>query len=218
MNRQRAIVTEITRRRGRPSRAEAELRIEHLLDVAAAVFIEEGYNAATMEGIAQAAGFWKQAIYQRYGDKRTLFAAVVERLAKLQEIDFPDDDDLPLAEGLRLRVHHILTAFLQPEGQAIYKLFMRDSHRFPELVGTISKAADNNFRLPLQQYLKNKRRQGLIRKINIARVSVYASDLVYGTMMRFFLTENLKVTPRDIRKASQEIADILLNGLIAIES
>jgi TetR/AcrR family transcriptional regulator, mexJK operon transcriptional repressor len=211
-------VTEITRRRGRPSRAEAELRIEHLLDVAAAVFIEEGYNAATMEGIAQAAGFWKQAIYQRYGDKRTLFAAVVERLAKLQEIDFPDDDDLPLAEGLRLRVHHILTAFLQPEGQAIYKLFMRDSHRFPELVGTISKAADNNFRLPLQQYLKNKRRQGLIRKINIARVSVYASDLVYGTMMRFFLTENLKVTPRDIRKASQEIADILLNGLIAIES
>lgn len=207
-------MTEIIRRRGRPSRAEAERRIEHLLDVAAAVFIEEGYNAATIEGIAQAAGFWKQAIYQRYGDKPTLFAAVVKRLAELQEIDFPDDDDLPLTEGLRLRVHHILSAFLQPEGQAIYKLFMRDSHRFPELVGMISAAADNNFRLPLQQYLKNKRNQGLIRKVNVAKVSVYASDLVYGTMMRFFLTENLQVTAKDVSKAAREITDILLNGLV----
>lgn len=208
-------MTTITRRRGRPSRAEAERRIEHLLDVAAAVFIEEGYNAATMEGIAQAAGFWKQAIYQRYGDKATLFAAVVKRLALLQSIEFPEEDDeLPLAEGLRLRVHRILVAFLEPEGQAIYKLFMRDSHRFPELVGVISEAADNNFRVPLQQYLKKKRRQGLIRKVNVARVSVYASDLVYGTMMRFFLTENLKVSPADIRKASLEITDLLLNGLV----
>jgi AcrR family transcriptional regulator len=207
-------VTTISRRRGRPSRAEAERRIEHLLDVAAAVFIEEGYSAATMEGIAQAAGFWKQAIYQRYGDKATLFAAVVKRLALLQSIEFPVDDELPLAEGLRLRVHQILVAFLEPEGQAIYKLFMRDSHRFPELVGVISEAADSNFRLPLQQYLRTKRRQGLIRKVNVARVSVYASDLVYGTMMRFFLTENLKVSPTDIRKASQEITDLLLNGLV----
>lgn len=210
-------MTVITPRRGRPSRAEAERRIEHLLDVAAAVFIEEGYNAATMEGIAQAAGFWKQAIYQRYGDKPTLFAAVVKRLAALQAVDFPDDDDLPVGEGLQLRIHHILMAFLQPEGQAIYKLFMRDSHRFPELVGMISAAADNNFRLPFQHYLKNKRRQGLIRKINVAKVSVYASDLVYGTMMRFFLTENLQVTPRAIKKSAQEIADLLLNGLVETE-
>lgn len=206
-------MTVITRRRGRPSRAEAERRIEHLLDVAAAVFIEEGYNAATIEGIAQAAGFWKQAIYQRYGDKATLFAAVVKRLAQLQSIDFPDDDDLPVADGLRLRIHRILTAFLEPEGQAIYKLFMRDSHRFPELVGVISEAADANFRLPLQQYLRAKRRQGLIRKVNIARVSVYASDLVYGTMMRFFLTDNLQVDAADIRKAAKELADLLLHGL-----
>jgi hypothetical protein len=33
-------------------------------------------------------------------------------------------------------------------------------------------------------------------------------------MMRFFLTENLQVTDRDIKKAAQEIADLLLNGLI----
>jgi TetR/AcrR family transcriptional regulator, mexJK operon transcriptional repressor len=203
----------ITRRRGRPSRAEAELRNEHLLDVAAAVFIEEGYNAATMEGIAQAAGFWKQAIYQRYGDKRTLFTEVVKRLTELQPIKFPPDDDLPIAEGLRLRIHHMLTAFLEPEGQAIYKLFMRDSHRFPELVGTISEAASISFRVPLQQYLKRKRQQGVIRKINVATVSTYATDLIYGCMMRFFLTENLQVTTKDIKKAAHEIADLLLNGL-----
>jgi TetR/AcrR family transcriptional regulator, mexJK operon transcriptional repressor len=207
-------VTVIIPRRGRPSRAEAERRIDHLLDVAAAVFIEEGYNAATMEGIAQAAGFWKQAIYQRYGDKRTLFAEVVKRLAELQPIRFPEDDDLPIAEGMRLRIHHMLNAFLQPEGQAIYKLFMRDTHRFPELVAVISETANNSFRVPLQQYLKRKRRQGVIRKVNIAKVCVYTADLVYGTMMRFFLTENLQVTDRDLKKAAQEITDLLLNGLV----
>ncbi len=211
-------MTAIPRRRGRPSRAEAELRIEHLLDVAASVFIEQGYSAATMEGIAEAAGIWKQAIYQRYGDKRTLFTEVVKRLAEMQPGKFQGDDDLPIHEGLRLRIQHMLTAFMEPGGQAIYKLFMHDSHRFPELVGVISDAANTNFRLPLHQYLKRKQREGVLRKVDLARVATYASDLVYGCMMRFFLTENLQVTANDIKKAAQEIADLMLNGILAVQA
>lgn len=204
----------ITRRRGRPSRAEAERRVQHLLDVAAAVFIEEGYHAATMEGIAQAAGFWKQAIYQRYGDKRTLFAAVVKRLAELQPEKFPKDDDLPLEEGLQRRVRYMLNATLEPEGQAVYKLFIRNGHHFPELVAIINEAADANFRQPLQGYLRDKRRLGLIRQdINIAAAATSCTDLVYGRVMRVFLIEGQQISDRDIRKSAQQITDLLIRGL-----
>jgi AcrR family transcriptional regulator len=207
------LTVEITNRRGRPSREEAERRHQHLLDVAAAIFIEQGYNAASIEGIAQAAGIWKQAIYQRYGDKYALFSAVVKRLAELQPERFPDDDDLPLEAGLRLRISFMLSAFLEPEGQAIYKLFMRDSHRFPELVGIIDATANSSFREPLYQYLKRKRQLGLIRPINVATVTTTCTDLVYGCMMRFSAVDNLRVDAKDIKKAAQQMVELLINGL-----
>jgi AcrR family transcriptional regulator len=208
-------LTVINRRRGRPSRAEAQRRADHLLDVAAAVFVEQGYSAATIEGIAQAAGFWKQAIYQRYSDKRALYAAVVKRLAALQPFPFPTDDDLPLAEGLRLRVHYMLTTFLQPEGQAIYTLFMRDSHRFPELVEIISNTANHHFLAPLKRYLRRQRQLGRLRgNININAAATSCADMVYGCMMRFFLIENLRVDKKDIKRTTDQIVDLLVNGLL----
>jgi TetR/AcrR family transcriptional regulator, mexJK operon transcriptional repressor len=205
--------TGITRRRGRPSRQEAEQRIEHLLDMAATVFIEQGYSAATMEGIAQAAGFWKQAIYQRYGDKRTLFAAVVKRLAERHPLAFPMEDELPLVEGLRLRVAAMLTALLQPEGQAIYKLFLRDSHRFPDLVLIISEAATRNLLQPLQRYLNLQRRRGRLRKVNTLRVATNCAYLMYGHMARLLLVEGMHFSDADIKRAAREIVDILVNSL-----
>jgi AcrR family transcriptional regulator len=203
----------ISRRPGRPSRAEAERRIEHLLDVAAAAFIELGYSAATMEHIAQAAGFWKQAIYQRYGDKSTLFAAVVQRLAELQPLRFPPPDELPLKQGLQLRIHYMLTAVLQPEGQAIYKLFIRNSHHFPELTAIIAATANRHFAIPLSRYLRAQRRRGGLRKVNIEVATKTCMDLVYGRMMRFFLIEGGTVPAREVNKAAREIVGILIGGL-----
>lgn len=61
-----------------PDRRRALTR-DTLLDAAAAVFGRKGYEAGTLEEIADAAGFTTGAIYSNFGNKQELFLQVIER-------------------------------------------------------------------------------------------------------------------------------------------
>lgn len=60
-----------------------ERRLEHtrslLLDAAEQVFAENGFTAASLDGIAHAAGYTKGAIYKHFSAKEELFLAVSDR-------------------------------------------------------------------------------------------------------------------------------------------
>ncbi|OBH18952.1 TetR family transcriptional regulator [Mycolicibacter terrae] len=60
-----------------------ERRLAHtrslLLDAAEEVFAEKGFNTATLDDIAQAAGYTKGAIYKHFAGKEELFLAVSDR-------------------------------------------------------------------------------------------------------------------------------------------
>jgi AcrR family transcriptional regulator len=66
-------VTEVVRR-GRPGHS-----LDSLLDVAAAVFDERGYEAATMEELAGRLGVTKSAIYHHVPSKEELLRLAVDR-------------------------------------------------------------------------------------------------------------------------------------------
>ncbi|HKJ03128.1 MAG TPA: TetR/AcrR family transcriptional regulator [Longimicrobiales bacterium] len=64
----------------RLTRDEARLQTrERLLDAAADVFKRLGYNGASLEAIAEAAGYTKGAIYSNFDTKADLFKALVDR-------------------------------------------------------------------------------------------------------------------------------------------
>ncbi|MEH3063715.1 MULTISPECIES: TetR/AcrR family transcriptional regulator [Methylobacterium] len=70
------------RRGGRPTRAEAARREAHLIAVATTLFLERGFDATSIDAVAEAAGMSKPTVYARYRDKRALFEAVLrERIA-----------------------------------------------------------------------------------------------------------------------------------------
>lgn len=50
-----------------------------LLDAAESVFAERGFHGATLEQVAERAGYTRGALYWNFKDKDDLFAAVVER-------------------------------------------------------------------------------------------------------------------------------------------
>jgi AcrR family transcriptional regulator len=60
-----------------------ERRVEHtrslLLDAAEAVFAEKGFTPATLDDIADTAGYTKGAIYKHFATKEDLFLAVSDR-------------------------------------------------------------------------------------------------------------------------------------------
>src|SRR5579859_5100655 len=50
-----------------------------LLDAAAGVFARRGLDGATLEEIAESAGFTRGAVYHHFGSKEELFLAVIAR-------------------------------------------------------------------------------------------------------------------------------------------
>jgi AcrR family transcriptional regulator len=59
----------------------AEERRESILDVASQVFADEGYLRGKTSAVARGVGVTEPVIFQNFGSKATLFAAVVERAA-----------------------------------------------------------------------------------------------------------------------------------------
>ena len=65
---------------GRMSRAQRkEMTRELLLDAAIEVFAEKGYHGASLDDVADAAGFTKGAVYSNFTRKSDLFRALLER-------------------------------------------------------------------------------------------------------------------------------------------
>lgn len=60
---------------------------ERLIDAAARVFARRGFEAATIDEVAAAAGFTKGAVYSNFASKTELFVALIERRIELQSAD-----------------------------------------------------------------------------------------------------------------------------------
>ena len=68
-------------RRAQRTRLPAAERRETILRAAAEVFAESGYRSAKVSDVAARVGVTEPVIFQNFGSKAALFAAVVERAA-----------------------------------------------------------------------------------------------------------------------------------------
>jgi AcrR family transcriptional regulator len=92
----------------RRTAAEAAVTRQTIVDVARQAFAADGYQATTLDGIAQHAGVTRGAVHHHFGDKRVLFVEVFEAVER--EIDdavvtaalsAPPDGIEPLKAGCR---------------------------------------------------------------------------------------------------------------------
>lgn len=121
---------------GRPTREQAEARHEELLDTALDLFLQHGFELATIEMIATRVSMTKRTVYARYADKASLFRVAVQRAIERQIV--PRDvlegfDKGDLAETLeaiaRLRINQVMT----PNGLRLQRIINTESYRFPEI-------------------------------------------------------------------------------------
>src|SRR2546426_12626780 len=63
----------------RPSRLTASARRAQLIDVGRSLFAERGYEAASVEEIAERAKVSKPIVYEHFGGKEGLYAVIVDR-------------------------------------------------------------------------------------------------------------------------------------------
>ncbi len=75
-------MSETTSRRGRPRAGERADREAQVLTAALEELVEKGYDRVTMLGIAKRAGASKETLYNWFGNKEGLFAALIRSNAQ----------------------------------------------------------------------------------------------------------------------------------------
>jgi AcrR family transcriptional regulator len=131
---QKAKTAKAAGRGGRPSAAQSGEVEARLLDAAARVFLERGFEGASFDRIAALAHAGKATLYAKYPSKADLFTAIVRRsvehnMGAVQSID----PGLALHERLRLVGLDILHYTLQPRPLCMMRLVIETAHRFPEI-------------------------------------------------------------------------------------
>jgi AcrR family transcriptional regulator len=130
-------------RTGRPPRELAGEVEERILDAAAKVFLERGFEGASVDEIADVAHAGKPTIYARFAGKEALFAAVIERLVRqntgsLQSV-------AALGSTLQNRLEHLAEALLRnvltPDSIGLCRAAVAEARRFPKLASSVHRMA-----------------------------------------------------------------------------
>ncbi len=94
-----------------------EMTIQRILDTAERLFIEKGYDAASLQDIIDATGLSKGAIYHHFSSKEDIFYSVCDRIGQRNSQVLAQVRDDPALNGLD-KLRAIFKASLQPERQA----------------------------------------------------------------------------------------------------
>ena len=142
--------------RGRPRQFDDVERRKRLIDAAEHVFVEMGYGAANMDGIARRAGMSKKTIYQVFETKQDLFAAVIDSrrdaLAAMIESEGAAESRRP-EDALQRFLRQIARFILAPRQAALYRLAVAESQRAPELANAFYREGATKACSPLTEWL-----------------------------------------------------------------
>jgi TetR/AcrR family transcriptional regulator, mexJK operon transcriptional repressor len=126
----------VTRRSGRPTRAEAVEIDRRIQAVAVESFVSNGFDGTTMEAVAAAAGVTRRTLYARFPDKEALFAAVVP-LALATSVSGVELEvaEGPLEDVLRSLARQIIARLVDPQAVKLRRFAMLESARLAALHG-----------------------------------------------------------------------------------
>lgn len=120
-------------------------RRQAFLEAAREVFLDQGYEAASVNDVVRLAGGSLATLYSQFGNKEGLFLAVVQDQHDrvLASMAPSNVDDLSLEDGLYRIGEQFVRAILAKDGLAFFRITIGEGRKFPELVQRyISVGAD----------------------------------------------------------------------------
>ena len=145
--------------RARPHKGR---KYDQVLDGAREVFLLAGFEGASVDDIARAAGVSKATLYSYFPDKRLMFTAMAERecsrqaAAALQVIDM----SAPPAQVLRLAAQQLMQVLLSDFSQRIFRVCVAEADRFPELGRAFYESGPALGRARIMDYLRQAHARG----------------------------------------------------------
>lgn len=143
-----------------PRARNKQLKERRILEAALKVFAEQGYSGASMDAIAALAGVSKPTLYQYFGGKEQLFAAIMVEQRDTMLGAFEEPDGLGLVAELWAFSWHYADTVLRPDFLSLARLTIGEAQRFPEIGRAYQAAGPDRVLRGMMDYLSAKRAEG----------------------------------------------------------
>lgn len=154
-------------------------KIDQVLAGARDIFLRDGFEGASVDDIARAAGVSKATLYSYFSDKRQLFQEVVqaecERMST--EIVSQIDDTMPIRDALSMAAYGLASFLVSDFAQKIFRICVAERDRFPELGQAYYAAGPGNGHEQLVEHLKESVAKGELEIEDVDMAAYQFSEL-----------------------------------------
>ncbi len=177
-----------------------------ILDAALSVFAATGYSGASMDAIAANAEVSKPTLYQYFGSKEQLFAAMM--LEKRDEMLGVFDNPSPsLVRDLVDFAWHYAQTVMRPDLLSLARLIIGEAQRFPQIGRAYQASGPDHMLAGIMDYLTRRRSEGAL---DFADAELAAQDL-WGLILSAPRTQALYIPDAIPDRAA--LARYINNGL-----
>jgi TetR/AcrR family transcriptional repressor of mexJK operon len=187
-----------------------------ILAAAGRMFMAEGYNAVSMEAIAEAAPVSKPTLYNHFDDKKALFAAVMQQ--RCQEVFHRFEQSLQgektVEEALTQMGELFLGVVLRADAIGIYRIAITEAQSFPELGKAFYANGPQKSRALLAEYFTRMDKKGeLAIEDGELAANVFIGMLLGRFHMPLLLGQRAAPTAREVTETVRQVVDMFLNGV-----
>ena len=168
-----------------PRSESSRARSEEILRVATKHFVEHGYAGASIDANIAEAGGSKRRIYQEFGGKEGLFAAIVRNNVSAAVGVLATDDAEPkdLRETLQTLGHGLTSMLTTPTGLGLYRIIIAEGVRFPALAKMFYESGPGMVVEQLTELLERRRRAKEIDVTDCRAAADHFVSMIRGNLL-----------------------------------
>lgn len=136
---------------------------KRILDAALAVFSEAGYSGASMDLIAVRAGVSKPTLYQYFGNKQSLFTAMLVPQREFMLKAFAESAGRDCVDVLYDFSWQYADFVLRPDMLSLARLIIGEAGRIPGIGELYQSVGPDTLRAGIVSYLETQRDAGALR-------------------------------------------------------
>jgi TetR/AcrR family transcriptional repressor of mexJK operon len=185
-----------------------------IVAAARAAFLEQGYDAISMDEVARRASVAKQTVYAHFAGKQALFLAVVkgeQRRMKIAVPDFAEAGKAPIRETLFNIARQYLESALDPTTLCVFRLAVAEANRFPALGHSICESGPKQSAVTLAGFLDCATRSAALSVEDSAVAAEHFMALVRGDLhIHCLLDPSFRPSPAQITRQLDAALDCFL--------
>jgi AcrR family transcriptional regulator len=197
-------------------RVRTEEKRSEIMEIAASVFLEQGFARTSMSEIAARVGGSKTTLYGYFRSKEELFVEVVvaEATKQLLPVFEELDENAPdLRDALLPAAEKLVTFLLSPDAIAVHRMVMSEAGRSKIGQQYYLNGPQRGLRY-LSAFLERASRIGKIRPCDFSIAATHLTALIEAELLTPLLFGLARPVPSrlEIRQSTERAVDVFLSA------